>query len=55
METIELDVTWQGVLPIILLLLEKGDAEGRKTAREELTRMAELADLCMKIAKKENA
>ena len=48
MQTIELPVTpvtWQGTLPIILLVLTDGDAEGRKLAREELTRMAQLADL----------
>lgn len=45
METIELPVTWQGTLPLILLVLTNGDEEGRKMAREELTRMAQLADL----------
>jgi len=45
MQTIKLPVTWQGTLPIILLVLTDGNEEGRKMAREELTRMAQLADL----------
>jgi hypothetical protein len=53
METIELTVTWQGLLPIILAVLQNGDFEGRKMAREELTRMAQLADLYMAEKQKE--
>ena len=37
----KLDITpsWQGLLPYFFLVLEQGDAEGRKIAREELARM----------------
>jgi len=45
MQTIELPVTWQGTLPVLLLVLTDGDMVGRKIAREELMRMAQLADL----------
>lgn len=44
MKTIELMPTWAGLLPMLLMLLENGNAEGRKTAREELARMAQAAD-----------
>lgn len=45
METIELPVTWQGIVPILLAVLQNGDAEGQQMAREEIVRMAQLADL----------
>ena len=44
METIDLTMTWEGALPLILAVLTDGNAEGRKFAREELTRMAQVAD-----------
>jgi len=38
--------TWTGYLPMLLLLLEEGATEKARTfARDELQRMAELADL----------
>lgn len=37
--------TWTGILPVLLALLENGDSQGQKTAREELQRMAAIADL----------
>lgn len=42
--TIDITPTWRGLLPVFLALIESGTAEGRKTAREELQRMAEAAD-----------
>ncbi len=36
--------TWAAILPILLAVLEDGDAEGRKMARAELRRMADAAD-----------
>jgi hypothetical protein len=36
--------TWAEILPTLLLILESGDAAGKKVAREELNRMAEIAD-----------
>lgn len=43
-EKIEIKINWQGVLPMLIALLENGTPEGRKTAREELLKMAKLAD-----------
>ena len=43
-QTIDMTPTWRGILPVFLALLENGTAEGRRTAREELGRMADLAD-----------
>lgn len=45
MEIIDCTPTWEGILPTLLLVLRDGNAEGQKGAREELTRMAKLADL----------
>lgn len=44
---IDLTPTWAGVLPIYLAVLENPNAghDGRTAAREELARMAKLADL----------
>ena len=42
--TIDLTLTWQGVLPILIAALEDGTEEGKKIAREELRRMAKAAD-----------
>lgn len=44
MEAIKVEMTWEQILNTLLLLIESGDAEGRKAAREELTRMAVAAD-----------
>lgn len=44
-ETVTLTPTWAGLLPVLLALLENGDTEGRATARAELARMAQAADL----------
>lgn len=43
-ETIDMTPTWADVLPILILGLDSGNAEGRKVAREELKRMADAAD-----------
>ena len=37
--------TWASTLPLLLLLVERGDGEGRAFAREELRRMAQAADV----------
>lgn len=51
METIDLTPTWAAVLPILLAAVEDGTAEGRKIAREELARMAGLADKYVELMK----
>ena len=43
-ETIDATPTWEGILPLLLTAHEDGNAQGRKIALEELTRMAKLAD-----------
>ena len=45
MQTIDLTPTWEQILGVLLTLHDRGDSEGRRTALEELTRMAKLADL----------
>lgn len=44
MKTINLAPTWRSALPIMIAAIEDGTAEGRRIAREELARMATLAD-----------
>lgn len=48
---VDVTPTWEGVAGIIALALECGTFEGRKIAREELTRMAKLADSAVAEAK----
>lgn len=42
----EIDVTptWEGILPLILEILRNGTDEAQDNAREELQRMARVAD-----------
>ena len=42
--TIDCTPTWTDILPMLLLVLHEGDATGRAWAKEELGRMAALAD-----------
>lgn len=44
METINITPKWKGLMPLYIELLQNGKSEGRKTATEELTRLAENAD-----------
>lgn len=43
-EYIDMTPTWEQSVGIFVTLIERGDATGRKTAIEELTRMARIAD-----------
>lgn len=43
-QVIDATPTWSGILPALILALTDGTPEGRKIAREELARMAALAD-----------
>jgi hypothetical protein len=43
-ETFDLTPTWTQILPALLLVLDAGNEEGKKIAREELKRMAIAAD-----------
>ncbi len=42
--TIDMTPTWRAVLPIMIAAIQDGTFEGKKIAREELERMADLAD-----------
>ena len=48
--TIDLTPTWTGLLPAFIALLQNGSPEGQKVAREELERMAALADSAKRMA-----
>ena len=50
--TIDLTPTWAGALRMLLLLWTDGDHEGRKVAREELFKMATLADKYVELVEK---
>ena len=43
--TIDITPTWAGILPALIALLQSPNMEARRTATEELTRMAWIADL----------
>ncbi|CAH0444300.1 hypothetical protein LMG10661_00779 [Ralstonia syzygii subsp. syzygii] len=43
-KTITIKPTWASLLGVYLAVLEDGNAEGRRIAREELLRMAQAAD-----------
>lgn len=43
-ETIDMTPTWEGMLPVYIAVIENGSFEGQRIAREELKRMAKLAD-----------
>ena len=44
MTYIDMTPTWEGILPLLLTLLENANAEGKHTAKTELMKMAKLAD-----------
>jgi hypothetical protein len=43
-QTIDLRMTWEGTLPVLLTLLEKGTVQGRAKATSELKRLCRIAD-----------
>lgn len=50
-ETIDCTPTWVAILPLLLHALENGTAEGQRTARAELVRMAAIADTAVAASK----
>jgi len=44
LQTIDMTPTWEGILPVLITLIENGNATGRATAVDELRKMAKLAD-----------
>ncbi len=43
-EVIDCTPTWEGVTQVLLAVLEDGSEEGKRIAREELVKMAKVAD-----------
>jgi hypothetical protein len=43
-ETIVIEQTWSSLIGAILAILENGNAQGKQIARDELVRMAKIAD-----------
>jgi len=41
---IDITPTWSAILPLLIIAIENGNDEGKRAARTELKRMAELAD-----------
>lgn len=54
MKTIDATPTWEGILPLYIGGIESGTYEGRKSAMEELYRMARLADMQVAAEKERN-
>jgi hypothetical protein len=52
-KTIDCTPTWEGILRLLLVLVEDGNIEGRNQAKAELIRMAKAADLHNEQMKKE--
>ncbi|QIG74693.1 hypothetical protein EVC12_058 [Rhizobium phage RHph_I42] len=50
-KTIDCTPTWSSILPTWLMIYEEGNAEGRKNAVLELSRMAAQADAYLAIVK----
>ena len=44
-KTIDMTPSWEGAVSYLILILESGTSEGKQIAKEELRRMAKLADL----------
>jgi hypothetical protein len=47
--TIDVTPTWRAIVPILLMGIENGNADGRKIAMEEIYRMADAADAFNKL------
>ncbi len=41
--------SWEGILPYLITIMERGSHEGQRLAREELHRMAQLADAAVRM------
>jgi hypothetical protein len=52
---IRLAPTWEGLLPVLLLIHREGDSEGRTMANAELIRMAKAADRAVELEAARNA
>jgi hypothetical protein len=45
--SVDITPTWEATLPLLLAVITDGTPEGQAVAREELTRMARIADHCI--------
>lgn len=52
METLDITPTWEQASRVYLTLLEAGNAKGQKAAKEELLKMARIADRYVALQKK---
>ena len=50
-KTVDVTPTWQGILPVLLTLLQSDNLQTRQIAESELRRMAGLADGYVEIQK----
>lgn len=41
---IDVTPTWESMVPVFVMLIENGNSKARKTAIEEMTRMAQMLD-----------
>jgi len=41
---IDIEPTWKGLVPSFVMLIERGDSEGRKVAIDHMMQMASIAD-----------
>lgn len=48
-------VTWEGLLPLLLLIHREGESEGRAQANRELIRMARAADYAVELEARRHA
>lgn len=53
--TIDMTPTWAGILPALLAALINGTQEGQRIAREELARLAKIADNCVTYQRQRDA
>lgn len=44
-DAIDFTPTWDAILPVLIALIERGDAKGKQIATDELRKMARLADV----------
>lgn len=54
-KTIDITKTWAGMLPLLMAAITDGTANGQRTAKEELARMAQAADHWNAHCKREKA
>ncbi len=50
-DKIDMTPTWEGLLPLLLLMLENGSDKTKSVAETELKKMARAADLAVKAQK----